>query len=243
MSEDPEPFYRKEYELDELGTIARRAVYGDGVGLALFLGTILFVGLYWRLGFFSSDNYAIANTLVAVAEGHLHLQAFPYGPDSGVMPGTYAHGGRVYGRNYGMVAAALPILYLLRVAVVLVDLRILLVGGYALTLLAWIVTVGTLLDRNRLGRIAGAGIAGGFFVVNVALANPLDPNWLPLIALQVVSITAAALIAVLVYRLARDLYGRRVGLAAGVLAGVASPVGFWASVPKRHSVTAMLAVL
>ena len=88
------------------GTI-ERAVFGDGYGTALFLGSVCFFMLYWRIGVFITDNNAIATTLLNVADGRLHLTAAPYG--SGLeSPGTYVSGDRVYGRNYGVVFAALP---------------------------------------------------------------------------------------------------------------------------------------
>jgi len=50
----------------------------------------------------------------------------------------------------------------------------------------------------------------------------------------------AATAGLVLYRLVGRFHGRRAGLAAGLLLGVATPVGFWATLPKRHTVVATL---
>jgi len=72
------------------------------------------------------------------------------------------------------------------------------------------------------------------------LADPLPAYWLPQIALQLTTALATAVATVVVYRLVTRLYDRRLGVAAAVATVAATPVGFWATLPKRHSVTVML---
>lgn len=64
-----------------------KILFGDRIGVVIFLAALAFTTLYWRVGFFINDNYTIANTLVNIAEGHLHITPVIYGPDSGATPG------------------------------------------------------------------------------------------------------------------------------------------------------------
>jgi hypothetical protein len=90
-------------DTDTLGVAMLRAVFGNYLGATLFLAALAWFGLYWRLGFFSNDQYTFANALLGVADGHLFIDRAVYGPASGASPGTYLVDGRVYGRNYGIV--------------------------------------------------------------------------------------------------------------------------------------------
>ncbi|MFB6206913.1 MAG: hypothetical protein ABEJ05_10355 [Haloglomus sp.] len=54
---------------------------------------------------------------------------------------------------------------------------------------------------------------------------------------------AAGFVAVLCYRLVAAAYGRRIGSATGIAVVLGTGVGFWAAVPKRHALTAALALL
>jgi hypothetical protein len=67
----------------------------------------------------------------------------------------------------------------------------------------------------------------------------LDPS-LSLIALQISTLLAAGLGAVLLYRLLAWQHNRRLGVLAGAAVVVVSPVGFWATIPKRHVLVATL---
>lgn len=48
-------------------------LFGDRVGFTIFLGSLAFFGLYWRVGISIPDNWTIANTMVAVADGHRYV--------------------------------------------------------------------------------------------------------------------------------------------------------------------------
>lgn len=224
----------------------RSAVYsilfGDRLGATLFLGTLAFVALYWRPGIFITDNYTIANTLVGVADGHLHIDRIVYGPGPDT-PGMHTVDGRLYGRNYGHVALALPFLWLLQGLAAVADLRIAIAGLWALVILGFAVNLGRLFDRPRLGSLLGSIVALGAFTVNVALASPLSSRWIYLMALQLSTMVAAAFIAVMLYRLSTRLYDRTAGVTAGAAAIIATPLGFWAVFPKRHIITALLLTL
>lgn len=216
-------------------------VFGDRVGLALFLVALAVYALYWRVGFFITDNWTVANTLVAVADGHLYVERAHYGPTL-ASPGMHVVDGRLYGRNYGHVVAALPALWALRAVAAVADPRIALAAGWSLLLLGTATVAGRALDRERPAVLAGSVLAVVAFLANVAVATPLDPRWFALMALQVTTMVAAALVGVVCYRLLARMHARRVGLAAGVAVALSTPVGFWATVPKRHAVTALLTV-
>lgn len=217
-------------------------LFGDRVGVTLFLGALVFVAAYWRVGVFVTDNWTVANTMVAVADGHLHVDRIVYGPGPNT-PGMHLVDGRLYGRNYGHVVATLPFVWLLQGLAGVADLRVAVAGLWSLVLLGFAVNLGALLDRPRTGALLGSFVALGAFAANVALATPLPERWIHLLALQSSTLVATALLAVVLYRLGTRVYDRRVGLFAGGTAVLATSLGFWASIPKRHVVTALLLAL
>lgn len=219
-----------------------RAVLGDRTGLALFLGSVTLVATWWRVGVLVTDTYALANGLVALADGHLHVERLPYGPPGGATPGLHVAGGRLYARNYGQLVLSLPALHALRATARVASVRVALVGAWCLSLLATVRLAGGAVGRERAATLAGGVAVAVLFVGNLAVARPLDPRWLPLLALQATTALATGLLVVLVYRLCAAIHGRRVGVAAGAGALLATPVGFWATVPKRHALVALLAV-
>jgi hypothetical protein len=219
-----------------------RVLFRDRLGLTVFCGTLLVLGLTMRQAVFINDNYTVANTLVAVADGHLDLRQAAYGPGLAT-PGAVESGGRVYGRNYGHVFLALPVLLLLRGLAAIADLRLLLAGTWAVLLLWTLRGVGASLGRERLATIAGSGLALLVFTGNALGAIALPASWLPFLALQIVSVVTAGFVAVLCYRLVAAADSKRVGTAAGVAAVLGTGVGFWATIPKRHVLVAGLALL
>ncbi|WP_224333838.1 hypothetical protein [Haloprofundus halobius] len=216
------------------------AVFGDRAGLALFLLSLVFFGLFWRVGVFVNDTYTVANAFVGVADGHLHVDELRYGPAHGATPGMNVVDGRLYGRNYGQMALALPILWALELSALVADPRLLVVGAWSLTLLGACVVVGRAVDRPAMGNAVGALLGVASFGVNLPFAMSLDPKWFPLVALQLASMYAAALAAVFLYRLLARVADRRAGFAAGAMLALATPVGFWASLPKRHATMALV---
>lgn len=207
--------------------------FGDRYGLTLFLAGLCFFALYWRVGIFITDNYTIANAVVAVGDGHLWLDEAVYGGTLDT-PGMHEVDGRFYARNYGHVVAAVPFLWMLEGVSVVADPRIALAALFSLGLLALALQVGALVGRQRSFAYGGSAVALLAFGANLTVATPLADRWLALVALQVSTMVAAALAGVVCYRLLARWYGTRVGLAAGVALVVATPIGFWASIPKRH---------
>ncbi|WP_424019529.1 hypothetical protein ACOZ4N_08660 [Halorientalis pallida] len=214
-----------------------RVLFGDRVGLALFLCGLCFFGLYWRMGIYITDGSAIANTLVNVAEGRVVLTEVPYG--SGLeAPGTYIGDDGPVGRNYGIVVLAVPVLYALQGLGAVLDLGVVLIGVWSLALVGAVTTVGRLVDREWVV-VGGSAAAVLAFLANVAFATPVAPTLYPILALQVVGMVAAALSGVFCYRLVACLHGRRIGVAAGAAVLVATPIAFWAALLKRHSFTVL----
>ena len=207
--------------------------FGDRYGLTLFLAGLCFFALYWRVGIFITDNYTIANAVVAVGDGHLWLDEAVYGGTLDT-PGMHEVDGRFYARNYGHVVAAVPFFWALEGLSVVADPRVALAALFSLGLLALGLQVGALVGRQRSFAYGGSAVALLALAANLAVATPLADRWLALVALQVSTMVAAALAGVVCYRLLARWYGTRVGLAAGVALVVATPVGFWASIPKRH---------
>ena len=224
-------------------TRALAAVRSDHTALALFLGSLAFYALYWRVDVFIVDTFAIANTVTALARGSLAVDPLTYGPSGADLPGLYVTEGRLYGRNYGHAAAAVPLLWALRALSTLVDVRILLAGLWSLVVLGASVQVGHVIGRERLATLAGSALALVLLGANLVGATGLSPESFPLVALGLTTMLAAALLAVVAYRLLRAVHGLRVGVLAGVTTAIVGPVGFWAPIPKRHAVTALLALV
>ena len=217
---------------------AVRVVFGDDYGLALFLGGLCFFMLYWRIGFFITDNNAIATTLLNVADGSLELVRAPYGAGLEA-PGTYVSGEKVYGRNYGVVFAALPILWMLEGATAIADIRIVLVAFWCVLFIGWTAVVGRSTGRQWTV-VAGSVVATAVFLGSLPVATPIAPLARPVIALQLLTMFVTALSGVVLYRLLGAIHGKRVGLFTGTAALVATPLAFWASLPKRHAYTVLL---
>ncbi|MFC7200743.1 hypothetical protein [Halospeciosus flavus] len=64
-----------------------------------------------------------------------------------------------------------------------------------------------------------------------------------MLALQAATMAAAALTGVILYRLLTEIHDRRVGIGAGIATAIVSPVAFWAAIPKRHALSALLVVI
>lgn len=223
---------------------AGRIVFGDRRGLFVWLVLLATFGLLWRFTLLVTDTNVQANLLVAVAEGHLAVEELRFPLDAvgeqHVQQGLRDVGGTHYGRNYGQVAVAVPVLWVLRGFSVLVDLRVLLAGGWSLTVLAAVQQGGVLSGRERTGRLVGAGLGVLLFLASLAVGTDVDGRLLPVVALQLVNVLAAAFVGVFVYRLVGRFEGTAVALGAGLVAGLATPVAFWASFPKRHVLVAAL---
>ncbi|QSG07047.1 putative membrane protein [Halapricum desulfuricans] len=214
-------------------------LFGDRTGLALFLGVVLVLSAVWRVGFYITDSYAIANTVVNVAEGSFAIRRVEYSLTLGSQPGLYRNGTDVFGRNYAAAVLSAPFYWLLKGASTVFELRVVLAAGWSLLAAGFAAQAGRLLDSRRIA-FWGTVAALGAFVANLALATPLDPHWSGLIALQLSSLLAAGVVAVALYRLGIELYDRRVGIAAGLLASLGLPIAFWATIPKRHVFSAAL---
>ncbi|MFC6836243.1 hypothetical protein [Halomarina ordinaria] len=218
-----------------------RAVFGDALGVVVFLSTVLVAFACLRVGFFITDSYTVANTLVGVSRGHLWVPPEVVYGDSPDTPGMHLVDGRLYGRNYGQVFLALPVLGAVETVAVVADVRVALAAAFSLLLLALSVRIGRLVGRQDRFALGGSVLALATFAGNLAVATPLDPRWYPMLALQVSTVLAAGMVAVLLYRLLTRVHDRRVGLFAGLAGTLATPVGLWASIPKRHVlVTALL---
>jgi hypothetical protein len=232
---------RGEGEMGPLGDLVRRgrnALFGDRLGLVLFLGSLAVFGLYWRIGVFITDTGALTQTLPAVARGQLSYGTA--GPDAFTAPGVHVVDGKLYGRNYGQLVAAVPVLWTLQALQAVVDLKIAVLVGWSLLVLGFAHHLGVEMERRAI-RLGGAVLALLLFALNVVLRpTPLGPDSLPVLALQVSSMAAAAMCGVLVYRLLALLEDRTTGVVGAIVVAIGTPVGFWASIPKRHALTTML---
>ncbi|MFB6074293.1 MAG: hypothetical protein ABEJ89_04710 [Haloarculaceae archaeon] len=220
---------------------AVRVAFGDRIGLALFLASLVAFVALWRIAFLINDSYTLANGVVALSHGRLSMDHATYG--SLHSPGTTVVGNAAYARNYGVLVAALPVLAGIRAVGAVADLRVALVGGWSLLVLGTFVLAGRILDRERSLTLAGSAIALLLFAGNVALATPFPTGMDPLVALQVVHMTAAAFVTVFAYRLVAALGTRRQGVLAAALVVLGTPLAFWASVPKRHVITAAVVLV
>ncbi|WP_372480247.1 hypothetical protein ACAH01_03525 [Halomicrobium sp. HM KBTZ05] len=221
--------------LSRYGNRAGRFVFGDGVGVTVWLAVVLVLALSWRVGFFITDTYPIANAVANLGDGRLAMTPtdFQYSLTLGTQPGLHEYGGRFYARNYGQVVAALPFLWLLEGASAVAPPRLVLAGGWALGVVGLGRRLAAHFDRQWL-RLVAVVVASAWFAVAVVFATALDRSQLPLVALQLSTLAAAGLVAVSCYRLVGTFHDRRVAVAAGVALALATPVGFWATIPKRH---------
>ncbi|MFD1585882.1 hypothetical protein ACFR9U_02720 [Halorientalis brevis] len=191
---------------------------------------------------FITDTYAIGNALAAVSSGHLDVRSLQYSLTFGSQPGLYVSDGAVYGRNYAHVFLALPVLWLLEAVSWLFDLRLALAAGFSLLVYLLADRLGHLVDCHQSLTVGGAVAALIVFLLNVVNATPLDSTWRPFMALQITSMLAAGFVAVGLYRLLAHVHGRRSGAVIGLFVVVASPLGFWASIPKRHVLSSLAVV-
>lgn len=218
------------------------AVFGDRIGVTLFLGTLCFAMLYWRAGVFITDNETLVRTLEGLSEGHFWIEPVTDG-SAFDGPGAEVRDGYVYGRNYGQLVVSLPFLWLVRALDFVADLRVALFALWHLLALAFVVSLGRLLDREYAFAVGGSALVLASFLVNLSVATQFpDPNH-ELLALQFGSLVATGLIAVFSYRLVAFQHHTSLGVLAGAASVVVLPVGFWASIPKRHVFSALVCVL
>lgn len=225
-----------------------KTVFGDRYGYALWLGLLVTFGLYWRIGIFITDTYTTANALVAVSNGQLHITETPYTLTLGSQPGLHESGGNLYGRNYGQILLAVPLVWVLQALSVLITPRLLLLGLWSGTALLFVSQVGELGQRHtdtakRTVLGVGSGTVAILFLIGALTATTLPDTGLPIAAFQISTMLAAATTSLVIYRLVGIWHDRSVALAAGVAVGIASSVGFWASLPKRHVLVGLLILL
>lgn len=218
------------------------AVFGDRVGLAAFLAALLLFCGFWIVAWRINDSLTLMNALAGMWDGHLHIGEVKYGSQINT-PGTVEVGDRIFGRNYGILTLSLLPLALIEALAVFADLRIALAGLFSLGVLALALVVGRIVDRERSASWVGSAAALILFVGNVAFATDLDPSSTELYALQVTHLIVAAFVVVLAYRVLATIHGRRTGLFGAALVALATPVGLWATVPKRHVFTAAIVLL
>jgi len=226
-------FTRSQEQDDSEGWItATRWLFGDQIGLLVFLASICAFGLIWRTDIFITDTYALANALYNFSNGQLFLVDAAYGPQVETIGVRQAPGGHI-ARNYGAIILSLPIWVLLEGLILVTDLRITLIGGYSLALLAFGVQLGRLRASDRIVFAACLGTLL-FFIVNVGLATPLDATQTHLYALQLLHICVAAFAPVMLYRLLTRLGSPPEAIAGAGLLVFGTPLAIWAAVPKRH---------
>jgi hypothetical protein len=207
--------------------------------LVLFLATVCGLGLFWRAGVFINDTYTIVRALEAVSAGTLQIDVVD--GNHFAAPGAVISDGAVYGRNYGQVFLALPLLWVLEALSAVANLRVGLVALWHLGALWLVAELGRLVDRRRPAKLAASVLVLGSFLLNVWLATRFSAPSLPLLALQLLGLLAAGTVAVLTYKLVRIRGEQRIAILAGGASALVLPVGFWAQLPKRHVlVTAIL---
>ena len=152
-------------------TRAGRIVFGDRVGVTVWLLSVLTLALWWRIGFFITDTYPIANAVVNLADGRLAMgpQDFQYSLTLGTQPGLHEYGGDFYARNYGQVVAAVPVLWALEAATFVGSPRLVLAAGWSAGVIVLGRQLAILLDRSWL-RTAAAVVALCWFVAAVLSA-------------------------------------------------------------------------
>ncbi|MFY4811708.1 hypothetical protein ACOJIV_03230 [Haloarcula sp. AONF1] len=219
---------------------AYSVLFGDRLGLSVFLATVVLFGLLWRTAFLINDSYTLANGLYSLSNGQLAMTEAVYGPGLET-PGASRYGGQWYARNYGVIVLSLPLVFVLDLLTAVVELRIALVALWSLALLALVVECGYYTDGDWV-LYGGAVAVLGLFGLNVTLAQPLDAGRTHLYALQLTHLLIAAFTPMVFYRLLSRVHTRRLGLLSAVVLTVGTPLAFWATVPKRHAVTGTVVV-
>jgi uncharacterized membrane protein YgcG len=227
-------------ELSNVRRAAYSVLFGDRLGLIVFLATVVLFGLVWRTTFLITDSYTLANGLYSLSNGHVALTDAVYGPGLDT-PGANRYGGQRFARNYGVIVLSLPVVFALNLVTAVVELRIAMLALWSLALLALVVQCGHYTDSDRLS-IGGSVAVLGLFGLNVALAQPLDAGRTHLYALQLTHLLIAAFAPVFLYRLLSRMQTRRLGFLSAVVLTAGTPLAFWASVPKRHVVTGTVVV-
>jgi hypothetical protein len=231
---------RTRADADSVRRTLTAVLFGDRLGLMVFLGCLCLFGLVWRTDFLITDSYTLANGLYSLSNGQLVLTDVAYGSRLDT-PGAERVGGALIARNYGAIVLSLPFWVALEGLERVVDLRIALVALWSLALLGFVVAIGQQFDDERI-TIAGSVGVLALFALNVALARPLAGDSTHLYALQLFHLTVAAFAPVALYRLLGRIHTSRVGITGALLLVFGTPLVLWASVPKRHALTATVVV-
>jgi hypothetical protein len=214
-------------------------LFGDLRGLILFVCALIVFGLVWRIAPSINDTVTLANGLYALEQGSLELQTARYGAGLET-PGAELYDGARYARNYGILVTALPVVIALRVVKLFSDLHIALIGGWSLLILVVGSLVGTHFDRQEQGIVYGSIAAIALFVLNVSLAHPIGMPGVHIVALQLVHMIVGGMTVVMIYRLLSTHTDSGRGLVGVVFVLAGTPLTFWASIPKRHIITAAI---
>lgn len=215
-----------------------RALMGDTVGEGLFVGALCGYMVFWQVGIVIVDTYAVANGLVALSNGRLAVETAVFGPGLET-PGMHYVGSEHYARNYGQIVTALPFLWLLDSLDAVAELRVAIAAVWSLCLVWFARVLATVLDDRRV-LTGGAVVALAMFGFNLRAPTPVPEGQTPLMALQIVSMLGAAFCGVVVYRLLVQTRSQRVAALAGGIVAFGTPIAFWATIPKRHTVTTAL---
>ncbi|WP_324758756.1 hypothetical protein [Haloarcula montana] len=218
----------------------RTVLFGDRIGLAIFLGSLCLFMLAWRTTVFITDTYTIVNGLYAVSNGHIGITEAVYGGNLDT-PGMTSAGGRTIARNYGAIVLSLPFLALVESLDAITSLRIGIAALWSILALGVVVQTRRVLDSDAIVW-AGSVLVLVVFAANVVFATPLDDGAAHLYALQLFHMTVAAFGPVVLYRLLRRIDGPRMGVLGATVYVLGSPLVIWATVPKRHVLTATVAV-
>jgi len=222
-------------------TIAK-IIFGDRVGAAILFGAISFVCLYWNAEIFINDNATLVNALLNVSQGRLYFVSF-YGGLEASFPGTTVIDGRMYGRNYGVIFAALPILWVVNLAQQIVGLQLVAVGFWVIALFGFSSQIGRLLSRYHEALLGWGIVSTAVLGANALFAPELDAMFRYVTALQILTIITTALVGLFTYRLISHVQSRLIGIWGGALVVLATGIGFWGWIPKRHVFSALLAVV
>jgi hypothetical protein len=214
--------------------------FGDRTGLTVFLASLAFFVATWRVGLLINDSATVVQTLQSVAQGRMALGA---AGDVRLFPGMHVVDGQVYGRNYGQVVLALPVLWALQAVASVGSVQIAIGICWSGLVVAIGVLVGDHVDARRRGLIAGGVVGVLALALNGWFLRPLELTQPFVMALQASTMLGAALIAVFLYRLVARRSTTTLGVIAAGVTVLGTPVGFWASVPKRHTLTALFVVL
>ncbi len=223
--------YKKIIEYLELHRFMLLVFFSSLFILISFSGTRLFI----------SDEGVILDQFYNLIQGSLAIKIAKIDTLRGMF---ILVGDNLYGKfSYSLLFLSLPTYYFLKI----VDS---IYGAHLFMLQLWAISGGIAVYligkvRNfKLSEIAGILSYLVLITVNLNFFKPISfPKWGELLSIEFTNIFITAFIIVVVYLFFRDLFGNKIALFSSFFILLATPIPFYATTLKHHSLTVLLTLL